>query len=165
MEEGRQQGSAGWVAFATGFTVVLVLVSALLGAAAVLYAKRAGTNARKGWNLVPAPVAARKLVAGAVLSPGDIEVRELPEQFATASVAPASPSSLAGSTLTMPLGRREVLVHSAALPRARGLACVAAARRAATSHGDTADAEQTAFLAELDRRLAPGVRPADGGAP
>jgi len=99
--------------------VMLVLIAGL----AVLWANRQGAKAKRGWNLVTVLKAARDLEAGTVLARSDVEVGQLPEQFATASVVmPLDASGLVGKTLTTPLKRGDTvwLAHVAPRPVLRG---------------------------------------------
>jgi pilus assembly protein CpaB len=71
-------------AIAVGVIIGLTIVG-LEGAAAFALAKRAGKDARRGWNLQPVLCAARELKAGP-FAPTDAVTCDVPEQFVTTSV-------------------------------------------------------------------------------
>lgn len=99
--------------------VVILLVAAMLagggwflGAYAV---KQKHTDVRRGWKLTRVIVAATDLPPGRKLTRDDLMVRDVPEQFATASLF-TDPRALVGKTLTAEVSAGTPL-HSAALGR------------------------------------------------
>ena len=99
-----RSGNSG---FAGGLTMGLVigLVIACLGSAVgFVYVKRAGENARKGWNLVPVVVAAVDITENTVVTFDQISQRSVPEQFVTSSVIkPDSASYIVNQKILVPV--------------------------------------------------------------
>jgi pilus assembly protein CpaB len=91
-----------------------IFVAGLLGGA-VGYAmiKRAESNARRGWNLVPVVVAARDIPGGEVVTFDAISQRAVPEQFVTSSwVRPDSASYVVNLRTMAPLKAGDGLAWS-----------------------------------------------------
>lgn len=83
-------------------------IALLLGviAFAVSYSaiKRSEARAREGWNLVPVVVAAVDLSEGHVVAVDELQVRHIPEKFATSSIVrPDSASYLLGQSILVPV--------------------------------------------------------------
>jgi pilus assembly protein CpaB len=106
-------GNTGFVAGMTmGLGIGLVL--ACLGSAVgFVYVKRAGENARKGWNLVPVVVAAVDIPEDTVVTFEMISQRSVPEQFVTSSVVkPDSASYIVNQKVLVPLQAGDMLLWS-----------------------------------------------------
>lgn len=119
--------------FSSGLTLGLSIsgVVLVLGAALGLFiVKRAATNARAGWNLVPVVVAAVDLRAGDVLTMEMISQRSVPEQFVTSNVVlPSAAVGAVGLKIRFPSSAGDPLLWSAVKPGDDELAQVAVLKR------------------------------------
>jgi pilus assembly protein CpaB len=95
----------------TGMVVGGIGSGVLVGAMGFFAARSAGQEAREGWNLVPAVVAARALEPGEKPSRDAFAQRNVPEQLLTASVVkPDSVAYVTDQMITVPLHSGD-LVH------------------------------------------------------
>jgi pilus assembly protein CpaB len=81
-----QRGSGFLVGVLTGGVISFLVTTLVLGVGGYAWLKKKETDVRKGWNLVPAVVAAVDMPEGTVVTYEAISQRSVPEQFITSSV-------------------------------------------------------------------------------
>lgn len=93
--------------------VVALVLALLAGLIAFSAIKREQANVRRGWNLVPAVVAAVDIPEGTVVTMDMISQRSIPEQFVTSSVVkPDSASYVVNQTILVPVQAGDPLLWS-----------------------------------------------------
>ena len=92
---------------------IALLISCLGSGAGFVVARRAATDARKGWNLVPVVVAAVDIAEETVVTFEMISQRSIPEQFVTSSfVKPDSASYIVNQKVNVALQAGDPLLWS-----------------------------------------------------
>jgi pilus assembly protein CpaB len=81
--------------------LLLAVAAHLLGGVIVENKRK---SVRRGWTLSPVVVATTDVPAGALLARDQLEVREVPEQWGTPSLA-ADPQGLVGKRTSVALGK------------------------------------------------------------
>jgi Flp pilus assembly protein CpaB len=108
-----QTNNSGFVGGLSAGLIVGLVVLCLGSGLGFFYVKRAETNARKGWNLVPVVVAAVDISEDTVVTFDMISQRSVPEQFVTSSIVkPDSASYIVKQKVLVPIQAGDPLLWS-----------------------------------------------------
>jgi Flp pilus assembly protein CpaB len=124
---GSQQGSGFVIGMLSGGVLGFLVSALVIGVGGYTWLKKKETDVRKGWNLVPAVVAAVDMSEGTVVGFEQISQRSVPEQFITSSVVkPDSASYIVNQRILVPVQAGDLMLWSQFETTKRELYLVAA---------------------------------------
>ncbi len=110
---GSRQDSGFILGMLSGGVLGFFVTALVLGVGGYAWLKKKERDVRKGWNLVPAVVAAVDLAEGTVVGFENISQRSVPEQFITSSVVrPDSASYIVNQRILVPVQAGDLMLWS-----------------------------------------------------